>query len=831
MQEVARCMREDWRTGKTKIKEDWERRRLDDADDWTFCHTESCPICLPGICQSCASNAHLAHGNRGCECDPGTYEQFSALHCVATCGPGQFPDSAKCHLCDTSCADCSGAAASQCTDCYPDWVRTGTSCSCGGYREAGTNVCKPCHITCETCDEGTASDCLSCHLHGHVLEPDTGICICDDGYYALTDTSNCQSCHPSCGTCLGPSPSDCSSCLNFAQLSGASPNSCRCAQSSYPDPDVRNCVQCAISCFACKDADAANCLSCYQGAALLSPAPSSCDCGEGYFASPDAANCARCNDMCLTCSSLHTCLSCKHNAELLPDSSCVCSAEHYGDPENCFQCSTGCQVCTLVGCITCLPQWFLHFRECVEVCPVGRIAVDSTCIEGDLSPPEPLMEVNSDNSMTISFSQSIYMNLTGADISVEVTDLDSLVHPTNWSEPLVLNQSSFMLKLVRSDTNFPYKNQCILTFLHPASVVSLHAVALVKDQLVGTLYGNNATTAFNPNTTLLKAAATAVAKGSIGAGAVASIINGNPGSFWSLLNQIQLMTYIPMTKMPLSEGLMATLGSLDVGTFVPNPFSYFLPANSSSQAPPEYAKRYEVDSALFLLNTGLGITSGLGLLIGLLPVYIASRVTSGPLSLYLRRFLPSFKWGIPLRWWIQSYLDIAVYSLLQVQQVITRSGLSEVIVGLNFLLSAVFAILVLLSPVLIYLFLWRNYKAMDSRQDLNFNKRWGVLYTEFDQKQEIGGLIFYPLFLTRRLAYALTIIYLYDYPQTQALINISMAVSVSVHLDRFVCIHLQAVSYVDRPTQHYNRRNQHFGCFFPFLHLLPAPIAGSIEYY
>lgn len=233
-----------------------------------------------------------------------------------------------------------------------------------------------------------------------------------------------------------------------------------------------------------------------------------------------------------------------------------------------------------------------------------------------------------------------------------------------------------------------------------------------------------------------------------------------------------------MTTMPVPSKLLTTLGALNVGSFVPNPFNYMLPTNETSQRPPDYAQRYEVDSSLFLLNTGLMMSTALVLLLGFIPIYLLSKLSSGLLNQYLQRLLPSFKWGIPLRWWIQSYLDISIYSLLQIQQVLTNNGLSAVAVSLNFIISLVLACFALITPIIFYVFIWKNYAKMTQRDDQTFNKRWGVLYQEFSQARSIDGLLYYPLFLTRRLTYALTIVFLYNFPKAQAVINISMALAV-----------------------------------------------------
>jgi hypothetical protein len=115
---------------------------------------------------------------------------------------------------------------------------------------------------------------------------------------------------------------------------------------------------------------------------------------------------------------------------------------------------------------------------------------------------------------------------------------------------------------------------------------------------------------------------------------------------------------------------------------------------------------------------------------------------------------------------------------LQIQQILTNNGLSAVAVSLNFIISLVLACFALITPIIFYVFIWKNYEKMTQRDDQTFNKRWGVLYQEFSQSRSIDGLLYYPLFLTRRLTYALTIVLLYNFPKAQAVINTSMALAV-----------------------------------------------------
>lgn len=734
----------------------------------------TCLVCASaGIsgCSSCYPNASLLSGTAPSSC---------------VCGLGWFgsPDSTNCQPCHVTCKTCDGVSETNCLTCFDNAVisvANPNACVCDSMHlpDPDATNCATCHFTCVDCALPSIDACTICHPNAHVFEPPPGPCICDDGFFPLTDSTDCQPCHVTCSTCMQSGADQCLTCLDFAELQGPSPNFCICSKSAFPDPDVLHCSLCHPTCLTCKFATATSCLSCHESALLAGPAPSSCQCPNGSFPNPDASLCSQCDQMCVTCASnRNSCSSCGNDAELQSDFSCRCKEGFYGDPCSCQKCSNGCLMCTIVGCERCADQWFLHEKSCVATCPIGFITTNSQCVQGDMTPPEPFLLVNSDNSLAISFSKPVHMNLTASDFSIEVADIDSGTYVVTWSEPIFFSDTDLRLDLTIESAKLPDENQCLVTFLRPQNVVDLLGIAMIQSQLEGILIGfGNEPVAATLNTTVKEAVAT-VAKGSTGAVAATSVISGSPGAFWSLLNQLQLITYIPMTRIPIPETLLATLQGLNMGFMVPNPIHYLISTNDTTQNPPEYAES-SIDSALFLHNTGLLLTVAVGIVSSLVPLYLLSKASTGFLSQYLQRLLPSFKWGIPLRWWIQSYLDIGLFSLLQVQQVLLTSGFSSPTVTVSFLLSVLAAGLFLLSPVLCYLFLWKYALYLRTRKDIGFNQRWGVLYTDFDPKRGRNSLLFYPFFLTRRLLFALSIILLYNYPKVQALLNISTSIAVS----------------------------------------------------
>ena len=121
-------------------------------------------------------------------------------------------NSGQCSFCDSTCATCSGSAATQCTSCHPYTDRYYSS-----------NQCLSCYTGCATCTGGGQYQCTSCKT-GYYLAND-GACYtsCDFPLFPLGDTASplspnrclslCSSsylywdgtCSTSCGFPLTPS--------------------------------------------------------------------------------------------------------------------------------------------------------------------------------------------------------------------------------------------------------------------------------------------------------------------------------------------------------------------------------------------------------------------------------------------------------------------------------------------------------------------------------------------------------------------------------------------------------------------------------------------------
>lgn len=425
----------------------------------------------------------------------------------------------------------------------------------------------------------------------------------------------------------------------------------------------------------------------------------------------------------------------------------------------------------------CLEQWYLHTSICVTYCPLGYEVSQTRCVPSDLTPPEPSLFVNTDNSLLVSFSKPMYMNFTASDLNLEVTDLDMHSYPVTWSQPVVLSNTSFILNLTLTQSqSLPSENQCSVIFLFPQQIRDFTGVSIVKSELTGQLYGNSQSN----RTRAVSYTTSTIAKGTIVSIALLSFLNGSPNILWSFLNQLQLISYIPLTTIPVSDKMVAVLTGLNIDSMVPNPFSYLLSEKEHAQKPLSYTERSGITTALFLLNTGLSMIFAGALVTSFVLLYLLSKVGTARFSHSIEDLLGLYHWKIPLRWGLQSYLDIGIFSMLQLQQVAYSYSAFSIISldSLNIALSSLFCALFLSGFLYIPVLLCKKYHLIRSRKDEEVNQHWGELYLEFDQRRGLRGILFYPYFLFRRLLYACSLIWLYESPRTQALLNTSLSFTV-----------------------------------------------------
>ncbi|KFO84606.1 Extracellular matrix protein FRAS1, partial [Buceros rhinoceros silvestris] len=360
-----------------------------------------CSLSLPACHESCST----CEGPLATQCTSCSFPlALRGGQCLRGCGEGFYQDHNVCEGCHPSCRTCVGAGASACLQCQapedvlqPQQRAEGAAhglclsrCHAGFYGDSA-GVCRPCHSSCADCAGSAAQDCTACLAPRVLLE---GRCLpeCPQGLFS--HQNRCHSCHPSCKTCRGPSDVECVTCHPHATLAGGR---CRtsCKEEQYLNL-VGYCVDCHPLCRQCvanlRDTGS-TCLECQNARHLLLGDHCLPDCPAGYYAENGA--CRRCHPSCKTCTGAgpFSCSSCDASLVLSHTGTCApaCSPGHYRDDrQTCKPCNSQCRSCeAAAGCTSCRdPAKVLLFGECQDESCAQQYYLDfssKTCRECDWS--------------------------------------------------------------------------------------------------------------------------------------------------------------------------------------------------------------------------------------------------------------------------------------------------------------------------------------------------------------------------------------------------------------------------------------------------------------
>lgn len=547
-------------------------------------------------------------------------------------------------------------------------------------------------------------------------------CICLAAYFMEQSTGQCVTCQLSCLTCS--SLSECLSCYSNAQLSASS---CFCLPGYFPDPDAANCSLCSPICKTCLGA---NCLSCQLTAQLNS---TTCICSEGYFMEESIGQCSPCPLSCLTCSSSSNCLSCLSNSHL-HNGICLCEEGYRGVPPICSPCGEHCAQCESF-CIQCFAGYFNLGGVCYFHCPKGYIENSGLCIyePSQNTPLTANLTLLFNQTCLLSFSESLSRGLRESDFYLSVTTLNSTNLTFNYTLALWRAFADYHLELNISAicmdilVNLTFANNLTDISSNPLETKELYQVISLPCPAKPTQ------TSMPPPT--ISSVAAAAGQGSLVGGVANSVISGSSTSFYTLINNLQLIAYLPLSTIAIPQNIRSLLASLNMQSFLPNPFLYWLKADEGPAAP-DFAASYGYNSCLFLTNCGVMVSVGMIVLVYCGVVRVLVRLPLGILSFYLKE---QTKGNQLLRYWLQVYMDITLASMLQISNM-SFFSFNE---GFNSCLGLfVFTLAVITPFIIVFVSLTRTPET---------DSGWTVLFEEFHCNSTRGSL-FYAVFLFRRFS-------------------------------------------------------------------------------
>ena len=694
------------------------------------CHPR-CDQCTAGLntnCSACQANSVL-NGSK-CDCLVGFYWEIDNI----------------CTKCPSTCTQCDSPIL--CVSCISNAVLSTGICICsqGYYYSQSLTKCALCDSSCLECVESGPFSCSKCRFGANLLTIPASACACNLGFFPL-DHSTCQACDSLCLTCDGPTPSSCLSCPNGSGLTAN--RACECIFGFYRLGGM--CIPCDQTCQRCKGPLETDCLACWNNATLQNSGI--CSCNIGFFPAPTSDVCEACPALCLSCSSSLICLTCMNNAGLDTTNICKCNPRYYDNNGKCEECMEGCGKCSNSACSECLQGWVLYTNRCVRTCPNGWETQLRACIP---SPLHAYLTNLPSNLLTLGFSQALIREISTSDFAISVfSDAGSSSEPIPALLPVIANQT---YNISLHFPEFPPDNSTLsLVFLSPSNIITETGQKVVENRLNVPLFP------YTTTISAVSAAATAATQGSVASIASISLLTGNPTTLFGLISQLQLVTYIPLLSLNMPKDVIDTLAGLNSNTFIYSPFSGVFISRAEAAVPSKLQQRYGFSSTLFLANSNSMLLAALGLAISYIIVSGLARFPGFPvISAYFSVIKERYRWGYPVQWWLQVYMDVGINALLQFSTI--SSFNFDIVLLFNAFLAGIFLLFFIISPFLVM-------KMLNDHKNTQI-ARLGVLYSGL--KPEIR--LYFPLYLFRRLVYALLLLNCSDYPSIQAISSTVIAI-------------------------------------------------------
>ena len=364
--------------------------------------SSSCPLSTfrgaNNTCISCHPSCLSCYGAEATSCSTCASQQYrlSKGRCVlnTSCTAGSFFDhrAFECRPCHSTCAECRGREAVDCTACFAGWVKVDGHCvidmQCGPreYFSELLSNCTSCPAGCQNCSDDIT--CLQCQPGFYLqlravgqTDEETLLChsSCQTGFYPDQSQQRCSPCPPSCSSCTSPS-----SCLTCDEGGVPVNGTCSqpCASGEYFNVTMRQCLKCSPSCASCKDGH--SCTSCVGKLLLADDGRCLSSCPEHTVADQGTGRCkiTHCHQSCATCRGPEPsdCLSCSFPRKF-HQHTCLeqCPADTYPDNSSCLPCHASCATCggpLASECDTCPKGNYLDHYHCLKRCPTGAFPSD-----------------------------------------------------------------------------------------------------------------------------------------------------------------------------------------------------------------------------------------------------------------------------------------------------------------------------------------------------------------------------------------------------------------------------------------------------------------------
>ena len=435
-------------------------------------------------------------------------------------------------------------------------------------------------------------------------------------------------------------------------------------------------------------------------------------------------------------------------------------------------CYFGCisnSTCNLCGSDLCIECEFEKCSSCVEdalvtnntcKCNQGYSSKHGFCVRGEF-----FADLTSkDSTLTLEFSEDLDSQLSNQDFEITLQNatikFDYELEMTNGRQyAIAMNFKTYVAE----------KEPVLLQFKKEITSQSNHLLANKTLQTELKQYDPSFLTIQESKTTTQQAAG--IAALTVG---VLALSNSDPSQFWSVMNNLEVLSLICLTNNQLTPTLIGFFGGLNLLDSVPVGINYLLRIITGEES--EYIAEYLVkDSKLFLLNAGVSILI-MGVLLLFWPaVWTLSKI---PYSKKLfGKLLANYKFNVFTRYWMQCYLDLSVAGFFQLVSVPNV----EVVGVFNYTSACLVVVLLVATPGGLFLFVNRNRENITTEE---FFQRWGTLFHEFNCTDNPPAAFYYCFFTLKRVVLAASVAVLGVFPYIQAILNLACVVGFLVFLVR-----------------------------------------------
>ena len=567
--------------------------------------------------------------------------------------------------------------------------------------------------------------------------------------YSLVQSSGCKTCThcpidnsdeclPVCGITDYWNSTDCDSC-NF-----------ECGKGCVND---QSCNLCADQlCRVCSDFETWTCSEC-----VLNAKGSPCECQEGYFA--EVSWCKECHSSCKTCDgpNNNNCTSCD-NLYLNSDGTCqACPDSTYLSQNTCENCPQLCTTCTnQSSCLTCVENAALNSNNLCD-CEAKFKQVSSVCVENYF---HASIEVSENNKLTLSFTEDLQTNLSTSDYRVLIEDLNFTVGMER------RNKRTLMIDLL-TEQKIPQDEPFTLEFYNSTAIVSANKKVLYEDFLKGNLNEYDPYFEDVQKGVRISEGITTVALGIV---LSCAILSYSFPALWSMINTLQILSYIPIAAYYLDPMLYGIFKAMDDILLVPNVFEYFLdPSSPRNQHQSSYD--YGFESSYLFLNAGKYFTILSGLLVLLPFIWMLSECKNEKIQKVFSKALKEYKYGILVRLWFLAFLRMSISCFIQFWNL---PGF-EYLGVLSYFLSVAFTVIILVTPLCVFRFSKNNRDQISEKEERTYEV-WGSVFYEFKLDTDSYAKYFYSFFTMRRILYVVSITTLNEFKAIQAVLNILIMV-------------------------------------------------------